>query len=175
MSAVTAAPAHTDYPHEAGRLSGCPACEAACHCQSGCTECVFEGVHAGEADTLVMHPDALALAETLRTATLATNSIGRGHDFQWQTFGYVAAALTEVIRVEALHAGFPDPAATANDMLHTMWESGVTVAEALPYAYRHAHTPCPECGAKGEGYVYGPSEVGLLACESCGTSWIPTA
>lgn len=32
---------HSDYPHEAGRLYGCPACQAACHCgRSGTTPCV---------------------------------------------------------------------------------------------------------------------------------------
>lgn len=29
---LTSAPAHSDYPHEHGRLPDCPACEAECHC-----------------------------------------------------------------------------------------------------------------------------------------------
>jgi hypothetical protein len=43
-------PEHADYPHEPGRLSDCPACEASCHCTAGHTECVFEGEHNGLAD-----------------------------------------------------------------------------------------------------------------------------
>lgn len=42
---------HVDYPHEPGRLYDCPACEAACHCTPGTTECVFEGEH-----TIVSEP-----------------------------------------------------------------------------------------------------------------------
>ena len=36
---------HVDYPHEPGRLYDCPACEGACHCRPGETECVFDGEH----------------------------------------------------------------------------------------------------------------------------------
>ena len=43
-------PAHADYPHEPGRLYGCPACEAACHCTPGDAECVYAGPHNGQAD-----------------------------------------------------------------------------------------------------------------------------
>jgi hypothetical protein len=37
---------HVNYPHEAGRLFDCPACESACHCGPGVargeeTECVY--------------------------------------------------------------------------------------------------------------------------------------
>jgi len=42
-------PAHADYPHEPGRLYGCPACEAACYCTPGDAECVFSGPHNGQA------------------------------------------------------------------------------------------------------------------------------
>ena len=41
--------AHADYPHEPGRLYGCPACEAACHCTPGDAECVYAGPHNGQA------------------------------------------------------------------------------------------------------------------------------
>jgi hypothetical protein len=44
-------PAHADYPHEPGRLYGCPACEAACHCTPGDAECVYSGPHNGLAAT----------------------------------------------------------------------------------------------------------------------------
>ena len=44
-------PAHADYPHEPGRLYGCPACEAACHCTPGDAECVYSGPHNGQAAT----------------------------------------------------------------------------------------------------------------------------
>lgn len=44
-------PAHADYPHEPGRLYGCPACEAACHCTPGDAECVYGGPHNGLAAT----------------------------------------------------------------------------------------------------------------------------
>jgi len=37
---------HADFPHEPGRLYGCGACEAACHCAPGASECVFSGDHA---------------------------------------------------------------------------------------------------------------------------------
>jgi hypothetical protein len=40
---------HVDYPHEAGRLHDCPACEAHCHCYgqnpASVTPCVFTGAH----------------------------------------------------------------------------------------------------------------------------------
>ena len=42
-------PQHADYPHEPGRLYGCPACEAACHCTPGDAECVYGGPHNGQA------------------------------------------------------------------------------------------------------------------------------
>lgn len=32
---------HTDYPHEAGYLTGCPACMEQCFCTPGHTQCVF--------------------------------------------------------------------------------------------------------------------------------------
>lgn len=38
---------HADYPHEPGRLYDCSACEGACHCTAGNTECVYEGDHNG--------------------------------------------------------------------------------------------------------------------------------
>jgi hypothetical protein len=38
---------HSDYPHEPGRLYGCPACEARCHCTPGTAECVYSGDHSG--------------------------------------------------------------------------------------------------------------------------------
>jgi hypothetical protein len=44
-------PVHADYPHEPGRLYGCPACEAACHCTPGDAECVYSGPHNGLAAT----------------------------------------------------------------------------------------------------------------------------
>jgi hypothetical protein len=44
-------PEHADYPHEPGRLYGCPACEAACHCTPGDAECVYAGPHNGQAAT----------------------------------------------------------------------------------------------------------------------------
>ena len=44
-------PVHADYPHEPGRLYGCPACEAACHCTPGDAECVYSGPHNGQAAT----------------------------------------------------------------------------------------------------------------------------
>lgn len=34
---------HADYPHERGRLPGCPACEERCHCIPGTAECVWPG------------------------------------------------------------------------------------------------------------------------------------
>lgn len=34
---------HVNYPHEAGRLIDCPACEAQCHCTPGTALCVWEG------------------------------------------------------------------------------------------------------------------------------------
>ena len=37
--------AHADYPHEPGRLHGCPACEARCHCTPGDAQCVYDGPH----------------------------------------------------------------------------------------------------------------------------------
>lgn len=40
---------HTDYPHHPGHLYDCAACELACHCASGESECVFEGRHSGVA------------------------------------------------------------------------------------------------------------------------------
>lgn len=40
---------HVNYPHEPGRLYDCPACDAACHCRPGETECVYEGEHNGTA------------------------------------------------------------------------------------------------------------------------------
>lgn len=39
------APEHVDYPHDAGYLFDCPACEARCHCAPGQAECVFSGPH----------------------------------------------------------------------------------------------------------------------------------
>ncbi len=36
---------HVDYPHAAGRLYDCPACESACYCRQGETECVYDGSH----------------------------------------------------------------------------------------------------------------------------------
>lgn len=42
---------HADYPHEAGRLFDCPACEACCHCVPNATECVYSGKHNGKADS----------------------------------------------------------------------------------------------------------------------------
>ena len=42
---------HADYPHEPGRLHGCPACEAACHCTPGTTECVYDGPHTPQEGT----------------------------------------------------------------------------------------------------------------------------
>ena len=42
---------HADYPHEPGRLYGCPACEARCHCTPGDAECVYSGPHNGQAAT----------------------------------------------------------------------------------------------------------------------------
>lgn len=36
---------HVDYPHHPGRLVGCPACEARCHCTAGSEVCVFDGYH----------------------------------------------------------------------------------------------------------------------------------
>jgi hypothetical protein len=38
-------PEHVDYPHEPGRLHGCPACEFRCHCTPDTAECVFDGKH----------------------------------------------------------------------------------------------------------------------------------
>ena len=38
-------PEHVDYPHEPGRLYGCPACEFRCHCTPGNAECVYDGPH----------------------------------------------------------------------------------------------------------------------------------
>lgn len=40
---------HVDYPHPAGYLYDCPACERECHCRKGFAECVFDGHHNGEA------------------------------------------------------------------------------------------------------------------------------
>lgn len=36
---------HTEYPHHAGYLFGCQACEATCHCTSDRDECVHPGDH----------------------------------------------------------------------------------------------------------------------------------
>jgi hypothetical protein len=36
---------HAEYPHEPGRLYGCPACESRCHCTPGDAECVYDGPH----------------------------------------------------------------------------------------------------------------------------------
>lgn len=36
---------HADYPHEAGRLHDCRACETTCHCTPGTTQCVYIGEH----------------------------------------------------------------------------------------------------------------------------------
>jgi hypothetical protein len=43
--------AHADYPHLPGRLADCPACQARCHCTPGDAECVYDGLHNGQADT----------------------------------------------------------------------------------------------------------------------------
>lgn len=43
-------PAHSDYPHEPGRLYDCPACEARCYCRPDFTECIYSGEHNGTAD-----------------------------------------------------------------------------------------------------------------------------
>lgn len=40
---------HAEYPHHAGMLYDCPACDAACHCEPGSSECVFDGAHNGSA------------------------------------------------------------------------------------------------------------------------------
>lgn len=36
---------HADYPHEAGYLYDCRACESRCHCEPGAAECVYGGDH----------------------------------------------------------------------------------------------------------------------------------
>ena len=36
---------HANYPHEAGTLYDCPACEAACHCDPDSSECIYSGEH----------------------------------------------------------------------------------------------------------------------------------
>lgn len=36
---------HADYPHEAGYLPDCRACEARCHCDGESAECVYGGDH----------------------------------------------------------------------------------------------------------------------------------
>ena len=36
---------HEDYPHEAGYLFDCMACEAMCHCAPGAAQCVYGGDH----------------------------------------------------------------------------------------------------------------------------------
>lgn len=38
---------HRDYPHPAGYLPRCPACEARCHCEpdTGSDVCVYQGEH----------------------------------------------------------------------------------------------------------------------------------
>ena len=41
MSTTTTPVAHAEYPHEAGYLIDCPACEALCHCTPGSAPCVF--------------------------------------------------------------------------------------------------------------------------------------
>ena len=42
-------PQHADYPHEAGRLYDCAACESSCHCTPGDAESVYHGEHNGAA------------------------------------------------------------------------------------------------------------------------------
>lgn len=36
---------HNKYPHEAGTLYDCTACESSCHCTAGHAECIYEGTH----------------------------------------------------------------------------------------------------------------------------------
>jgi hypothetical protein len=36
---------HAEYPHQAGYLFGCQACEAKCHCIPDHDECVYPGDH----------------------------------------------------------------------------------------------------------------------------------
>lgn len=40
---------HVNYPHWPGRLYDCRACESACYCVAGETECVYAGTHNGSA------------------------------------------------------------------------------------------------------------------------------
>ncbi len=44
-TAAMRAEGHVDYPHMAGRLYDCPACESSCYCREGETECVYDGQH----------------------------------------------------------------------------------------------------------------------------------
>jgi hypothetical protein len=47
---TTALTAYNAYPHEAGYLFDCAACESACHCTADHAECVYSGEHNGSAD-----------------------------------------------------------------------------------------------------------------------------
>lgn len=44
---LTLIPEHNSYPHEPGTLYDCAACESACHCTPGNSECIYEGPHNG--------------------------------------------------------------------------------------------------------------------------------
>jgi hypothetical protein len=50
---------HADYPHHAGKLYDCPACEARCHCTGdpADTECVFSGDHMPEGMRFIAYFD----------------------------------------------------------------------------------------------------------------------
>jgi hypothetical protein len=59
---------HADYPHSAGALYDCAACEAQCHCTPDSAECVFDGPH----DPQPSYVREIGYWSDIRPAELAT-------------------------------------------------------------------------------------------------------
>lgn len=65
---VRAGSRHAEYPHSAGTLYGCAACEARCHCTPDSAECVFDGPH----DPQPSYVREISYWSDIRPADLAT-------------------------------------------------------------------------------------------------------
>lgn len=62
---------HANYPHDPGRLYDCVACESACHCVAGETECVYDGRHNGLAVDAYDPETAVTVHSVTRSAGIA--------------------------------------------------------------------------------------------------------
>lgn len=78
LRSLTLIPEHNAYPHEPGMLYDCAACESACHCTIGHSECIYDGPHNGLGipDTITIgHYSRYAIRHTFPNGEMIGNGL----------------------------------------------------------------------------------------------------